>query len=112
MADVPVVQARRWSRRAENCGVPQFQFSDKVVDMTVVVQFFDKVVDDPVVLCDGVPQVQFIDGFDVPVIMQRRYVATVKVPQIQFIAGVSGHSSLATGVRTVQTVQLSARVPR
>ena len=59
-------------------------------------QFFDKVVDVPVVLCEGVPQVLFIDGYDVPVIMQRRHVATVKVPQIQFIAGVSGHSSLAT----------------
>ena len=30
VADVPVVQARRWSRRAENCGVPQLQFSGKV----------------------------------------------------------------------------------
>ena len=31
---------------------------------------------------------------DVPVIMQRRWVfATLKVPQIQFIAGVSGHFS-------------------
>ena len=37
--------------------------------------------------------VQFIDGMDVPVIIQRRYVATVKVPKIQFIAGVGGHSS-------------------
>ena len=31
-------------------------------------------VDDPVVLCDWVPQVQSIDGCDVPVFMQRRYV--------------------------------------
>ena len=30
---------------------------------------------------------------DVPVIMQRRFVSTVEVPQIQFIAGVGGHSS-------------------
>ena len=33
---------------------------------------------------------------DVPVIMQRRGVATVEVPQIQIIAGVSGHSQFAT----------------
>ena len=32
--------------------------------------FFDKVVDVPVVLCNGIPQVQFIDSYDVPVIMQ------------------------------------------
>ena len=32
--------------------------------------FFDKVVDVPVVLCNGVPQVQFIDGYGVPVIMR------------------------------------------
>ena len=30
---------------------------------------------------------------DVPVIMQRRWFATVEVPQVQFIAGVGGHSS-------------------
>ena len=30
---------------------------------------------------------------DVSVILQRHWVATVEVPQIQFIAGVSGHSS-------------------
>ena len=36
VADVFVVQAWRWSRRAENCGVPQLQFSDKA-DMPVVV---------------------------------------------------------------------------
>ena len=47
--DVPVVQARRWSRREENCGVPQLQFSDKV-DMPVVVN--DR--------CSEVPQVQFL----------------------------------------------------
>ena len=35
VADV-LVEARRWSRRAESCGVPQLQFSDKV-DMPVVV---------------------------------------------------------------------------
>ena len=49
VADVPVVQARRWSRRAENCGVPQLQFSDKV-DMPVVVN--DRF--------SEVPQVQFL----------------------------------------------------
>ena len=31
VADVPVVLAWRWSRRAENCGVPQLQFSDMPV---------------------------------------------------------------------------------
>ena len=41
-----------------------------VVYMPAVVQFFVKVVDVPCVLCDGVPQVQFIDGYDVPVIMR------------------------------------------
>ena len=76
--DMPVVVNDRRDR-AENCGGSAvavscwfFQFLDKVVDMPVVVQFFDMVVDVPVVLCDGVPQVQY------------------------FIAGVSGHSSLAT----------------
>ena len=42
------------------------QFMDKVVDMPVV-QCVDKVVDVPVVQLP-----QFIDGVDVPVIMQRR----------------------------------------
>ena len=51
-----------------------------------------KVVDVPVV---QVPQ--FIDGVDVPVIVQRRGVLhTVKVPQTHFIDGVSGHSCCAT----------------
>ena len=36
---------------------------------------------------------QFIDGLDVPVIMQRRCLATVKMPHIQFIAGAGGHFS-------------------
>ena len=49
VADVPVVQLRRWSRRAENCGVPQLQFSDKV-DMPVVVN--DRSLE--------VPQAQFL----------------------------------------------------
>ena len=61
--------------------------------MVQTVLFFDKVVD--------VPNVQVLGGaagavpavLDVPVIMQRRWVATVEVPQIQFIAGVSGHFS-------------------
>ena len=53
--------------------VPPLQYLDKVVDV-----FF----------------VQFIDGMDVPVIMERRVGVspTVEVPQIQFIARVSGHS--------------------
>ena len=62
-------------------GVPQLQFSwivqflDKIVYMPAVVFFFfDKVIDVPVVLCNGIPQAQFIDGYDVHVIMQRRYV--------------------------------------
>ena len=41
VADVPVVLAWRWSRRAENCGVPQLQFSDKL-DMPVVVVVNDR----------------------------------------------------------------------
>ena len=44
-------------------------FLDKVVYMPAVVRFFDKVVDASVVLWNGVPQVQFIDGYHVPVIM-------------------------------------------
>ena len=53
--------------------------------MPVVVQIFDKVVDVPVVQV-----VQFIDGVNVPVIMQRqvRVSSTVEVPQIQFTARV------------------------
>ena len=55
---------------------------------------FDKVVDVSVV---QVPH--FIDGVDV---MQRRGVLhTVKVPEIQFIAGVSGPSCCATEVQPV-----------
>ena len=56
-------------------GVPQLQFSwvvqfwERFVYMSAVVHFFDKVVDVPVVLCNGVPQVQFIEGYDVTVIM-------------------------------------------
>ena len=45
------------------------QFLDKFD--TIVIHALDKVVDVPVVLCNGVPQVHFIDGCDVPVIMQR-----------------------------------------
>ena len=71
-ADVPVVQARRWSRRAENCGVPQLQFSDKV-DMPEV----------PGGAAGAVPAVM-----DVAVVTQRQVgvLPTVEVPQIQFIA--------------------------
>ena len=62
---------------------PHLQFSDKV-DMPVVVN--DR--------CCGVPQVQFIDGLAVIVIMQRQVVSrTVEVPRIQFIARVCRHSS-------------------
>ena len=83
VVDVPVVQARRLSECAENCGAPQLQFSDKV-DMPVVVN--DS--------CLVVLQVQFLR---LCVIEQRRRVSRpVKVPQIEFIAGVSGHSSFAT----------------
>ena len=64
---MPVVHRQCLGRdSADNCGVPQLQ----VVYMSAVVHFFDKVVDVPVVLCDGVPQVQFIEGYDVPVIMR------------------------------------------
>ena len=82
VVDVPVVQI------VDVC----VQFLDTVIDMPVVVhvvfvvlktvevpqlQYLDKVVD--------VFFVQFIDGVDVPVIMQRRVVSsTVEVPQIQF----------------------------
>ena len=47
--------------------------------MPIVVQCVDKVVDVPVV-----QMLQFIDGLDVAVIMQRQ-VRAVEVPQIQFI---------------------------
>ena len=78
------------------------QFLDKVVDMPVVVQRVDKVIDVPVVQMP-----QFIDGMDVPVIMQRRWVSRT-VPQIQSIARVCRHSSSAQRrVPTVQTAQLS-----
>ena len=81
------------------------QFLDKVVDMPVVVQRVEKVIDVPVVQMP-----QFIDGMDVPVIMQRRWVSrTVEVPQLQFIARVCRHSSSAQRrMPTVQTVQLSS----
>ena len=49
--------------------IPRVQFSDKFD--TIVIHALDKVVDVPVVLCNGFPQVHFIDGCDVPVIMQR-----------------------------------------
>ena len=39
-------------------------------DTPVMRVFFDQVVDVPVVLCNGIPQVQFIGGFDVPMIMR------------------------------------------
>ena len=39
------------------------------LDTPVMRVFFDKVVDVPVVLCNGVLQVQFIEGYDVPMIM-------------------------------------------
>ena len=40
--------------------------------MPDVVHFFDKVVDVPFVLCDGIPQVQFIEGYDVPMVMRAQ----------------------------------------
>ena len=39
--------------------------------MSAVVHFLAKVSDDPVVLCNGVLQGQFIDGYDVPVFTRR-----------------------------------------
>ena len=39
--------------------------------MSAVVHFFTNVVDVPVVLCNGVLQGQFIDGYDVPVFTRR-----------------------------------------
>ena len=52
--------------------IPRVQFLDKFD--TNVIRALDRVVDVPVVLYNGVPQVHFIDGCDVPVIMQRYYV--------------------------------------
>ena len=80
------------------------QFLDKVVDMPVVVQRVDKVVDVPVVQV-----LQFIDGLDVAMILQRQVVSrTVEVPQTQFIARVCRHSSSQQRrAPTVQTVQPS-----
>ena len=57
------------------------QFLDKVVDVPVVVQFFDKVADVPVVQARrwsrraencGVPQLQFSDKVDMPVVVNDR----------------------------------------
>ena len=49
-------------------GLNLVQFLDKF-DTPVMRVFFDKVVDVPVVLCNGVLQVKFIKGYDVPMIM-------------------------------------------
>ena len=62
--------------------------------MVQTVLFFDKVVDVPIVQVLGGAAAAVPAVLDVPVITQRRWVATVQVPQIQFIAGVSGHSCL------------------
>ena len=48
--------------------IPHVQFLDKF-DTPVLRVFFDKVVDVRVVLCNGVLQVQFIEGYAVPMIM-------------------------------------------
>ena len=58
--------------------------------------------------------VQFIDGVDVPVIMQRRVVSsTVEVPQIQFIDRVVDFSVVfQRRVPTVQTVQKTDEFPK
>ena len=57
------------------------QFLDKAVDVPVVVQFFDKVADVPVVQARrwsrraencGVPQLQFSDKVDMPVVVNDR----------------------------------------
>ena len=45
------------------------QFLDKL-DTPAMRVFFDQVVDVPVVLCNGIPQVQFIDGCYVSMIMR------------------------------------------
>ena len=55
----------------ENCGVPQVQYSDKVVDVRAVA--VHRRLDVPVICSDAVLQLE--------------------VPQIQFIAGVRGHPS-------------------
>ena len=70
VVDMPLVCQRQGygSDSTENCGVLQVQYSD------------------------GRCLLQFIDGLDVPVNMQRRCLATGGA-QIQFIAGVSAHSS-------------------
>ena len=82
----------RYVEVASLCGDPQLQFSDKAVDMPVAsnarclglsvqktvefpqLQYSDTEVDVPVVLPAGCP-VQFIDGMDVAVIMQRLWVS-------------------------------------
>ena len=71
-----VVQLPRWwCRRAENTGFPQLQFSDTLVTCPLLSTTGLGCAADSVVAV-----------MDVPVIMQRRCLATVKVPQIQFIA--------------------------
>ena len=72
---VQVVQLPRWSRRAENCGFPQLQFSDTLVACPLLSTTGLGCAADAVLAV-----------MDVPVIMQRRCLATVKVPQVQFIA--------------------------
>ena len=80
MTSVVVQRLKPGRDSADNCGgsavclgslwrFPKVQFVDKF-DTPVMRVFFDKVVDVPVVLCNAVPQVQFIDGCDVPMIMR------------------------------------------
>ena len=67
---MPVVQRQFPGRNsADNCGGWVVQFLNKVVYMPAVVFSSTRWSMSP--LCCAV---QFIDGYDVPVIMQRRYV--------------------------------------
>ena len=54
--------------RFRRCSPRFVHFLDRF-DTPVMRVFFDKVVDVLVVLCNGFPQVHFIDGYHVPVIM-------------------------------------------
>ena len=78
MVDVLVVQVQFPSASAEETAeLPQLQ----------LVEALDKVVACPLCATTGAAVAQFIKVVDVPVIMR------VDAPQIQFIAGVGGHSS-------------------
>ena len=80
VVDMPVVSNDKcpWFSVQKNAKVPQLQRSFKVADVPVV-----QVVLEPQVLC----------GYGRPVIVQRQVwvSSTVEMPQIPFIARVSGH---------------------